>query len=201
MLMPPLRSGPSLAEASSPPRPGSGPQTRKSVNFPACSLPSSQWLCCHTSLCSDKTELKRGRTGVSSSEVNLFWDSLGEFSAAEQGEILIKIPSIIWEEDSLWSWEQSGKHFPIFRQAQLDICLLTLSIYSKCASVYRSFTIYNNKFTNSEFCLFDWTHLELNWPICLTVYRHITTGQIGVINQCPSLYSLPYLEQPKSDDP
>ena len=32
--------------------------------------------------------------------------------------------------------------------------------------------------------LFIWTHLEPNWPICLLVYSHITTVQIGVINQC-----------------
>ena len=75
------------------------------------------------------------------------------------------------------------KHFNIFKQAQLDICLLTLSIYNKWASVYRSFTIYNNKFTNSEI-LFIWAHLEPNWPICLLVYSRITTVQIGVINQC-----------------
>ena len=86
-------------------------------------------------------------------------------------------------ENILFGAENSlENHFTIFKQAQLDICLLTLSIY-KWASVYRRFTIYNNKFTNSEI-LFIWTHLKLNWPICLLIYSHITTVQIGVINQC-----------------
>lgn len=79
------------------------------INFPAaCSLPPSQWLCSHLSLYSDAAELRDGRTQVSNSEMTLFWDSLREFRAAEQGEILIKIPSVIWEH-SLWSGEQSGK--------------------------------------------------------------------------------------------
>lgn len=111
----------------------------------------------------------------------LFWDSLREFCTANQGEILITVPRVMWEEDSLWHWKQSGKHFPIFKQGQLDLCLLTLSIY-KWASVYRSFTIYNNIFTNSEFCLFDWTHLEPNWPIFLIVYRHVGTEGLGGIS-------------------
>lgn len=85
------------------------------INFPAaCSLPPSQWLCSHLSLYSDAAELRDGRTQVSNSEMTLFWDSLREFRAAEQGEILIKIPSVIWEH-SLWSREQSGKPFYHFQ--------------------------------------------------------------------------------------
>lgn len=74
---------------------------------------SSQRLCCHTRLRRDTSKLWDSRTPGNNPEMTLFWESLREFRAAEQGEILIKIPNVIWEEDSVWSWEPSGKHFPI----------------------------------------------------------------------------------------
>ena len=175
----PLRRGPSLSEASSLSGQGSVPQARNPS--------TSQLVLCPVLLTvalqspSPIRRSSRMERLLSATLWWLFWDSLREFCTANQGEILIKVPSVMWKEDSLWRWKQSGKHFPIFKQGQLDLCLLTLSIY-KWASVYRSFTIYNNIFTNSEFCLFDWAHLEPNWPVFLIVYRHVSTEGLGGIS-------------------
>ena len=86
-------------------------------------------------------------------------------------------------ENILFGVENSlEKHFTISNRLSW-IFAFWLFQFIISGPVYRSFTIYNNKFTNSEI-LFIWTHLELNWPICLLVYSRITTVQTGVINQC-----------------
>lgn len=100
---------------------------RESINFQACSLPcpphSGSTV---TQPCT--TKLKDGEITVNNSVLILFGDSFWEFGTAHQGEILIKVATVMWEEDSLWSWKQSRKHFPIFKQGQLNLFLLTYNL-------------------------------------------------------------------------
>lgn len=155
MLMHPLRRGPSFSEASCPSGPGSVPQTRSPSTSQLALCPrSAQWLCCRTSLYSATTKLKDGGNGESHSEMNLFWDSLREFCAAEQGEILIKIPSVIWD-DSLCSWEQSGKHSPLSNRFSwiFAFWLFQFTISGCVFTEVSQFTIINWQTVNSIYLI------------------------------------------------
>ena len=123
MLLHQLRKGPPLSGASRTSGPGSVSQMRSpsiSQLLALCPRHSGSAV----TLACIGMQLSSGMGGLR--WATLRWLS-SETRAAKQGEILIKIPSVIWEH-SLWSGEQSGKTFYHFKQAQLDICLLTFNL-------------------------------------------------------------------------
>lgn len=83
------------------------------ISFPACSLSCPSHSDSAVTQACIEIQLSSRMQGLLWTMLRwLSFENTWEFCAAEQGEILIKIPSVTWE-DSRWSLEQSGKYFLI----------------------------------------------------------------------------------------
>ena len=158
---------------------------RQGVQLPSllslCSVPFTVTLPSH-SMYRDTVKLQDARTPLN---ISLRWlsfeNSWVSFCAAEQGEILIKFPSVIWD-DFLFGAETNLENvFPFFEQARLDLCLLTLSIYYKWASIYGNFVILINL---QKWALLIWLN-TFGTELTGLSDIHVTTVQPGATVNVP----------------